>query len=192
MKNERIVRVAAAWFLMLALAAWAAPASAGDESTEGVVDPSPFEDLGGDENLSLYVNLGPALLGMMSAMLKSEDPELAESVARLDSITAVIVDLTDPDIREDGIALLKSTVRDLQRKRWERLALIRDSDAEIHVMVRGTEDAVSGLVMLMYEKDATEPQLIFANLSGLIDLAKLQELGEIMDIPGLEEVEIER
>lgn len=191
MNSPRYTMITTATTLCLALLLAVVPANA-DTPSRGLVDSSPFEDLGGDECLSLYVNLGPTLLRLMSITVKSEDPDLAKAVARLEGISAVFVDLNEScGTLDDGVALLKKTVKDLQRKKWERLALIRDSDAEIHVLILGTEEEVEGLVMLMHDKDESEPQLMFVNIVGLIDLAKLQELGEAIDIEALQDIEID-
>ena len=174
MNGPRFTRLTTGTAIGLALALVAVLPAAASGAERGVVDSAPFEELGGEECLSLYVNLGPTLLRLMSITVKSEDPDLAEAVARLERISAVFVDLDDAcGTRDEGIGLLKKTVRDLQRKKWERLALIKDEDAEIQVLIQGTEDEVEGLVVLMHDKDAAEPQLVFVNIVGLIDLAKL-------------------
>jgi hypothetical protein len=102
----------------------------------------------------------------------------------------VIVDISKPEKRERGHALMRSTLRDLTRDRWERLAVVREEDVELSVMIRGTKDTVDGLVVLIEEK--TDDQLIFVNVAGRIDLEKLEAIGREMDIPGLDKVPSER
>lgn len=156
----------------------------------GFVDPAPFDELAGDDDLVVYVSIGDYLLSAIGSALRGQDQELADAVTRLESVQMVIVDISKPEKKTAGHALMRKTLRDLARSRWERLAVVREEDVELSVMIRGTKETVDGLVVLIEEK--TDQQLIFVNIAGRIDLAKLEAIGREMEIPGLDQVPKER
>jgi len=47
-------------------------------------------------------------------------------------------------------------------------------------------ETVFGLVVMVF--DPSEPNMIFTNIVGNVDLATLGKLGEKMDLPGLDQI----
>lgn len=150
----------------------------------GVVDCSIFKDIAGEDAVLIEVTLSGSLLKLFGAW----DEELKEMVAGLESIHAVILDVSEldlPDIRSRASDTVRSLEKQLRKRGWERLAYIRDEDATVTVMLLSDEERVEGLVVMI----AGEEEIVCANIAGVIDLAKLEELGEALDLPGLEDLE---
>lgn len=153
----------------------------------GYIDPEPFLDLGGDEDLALEISLSGALLKLISGGLASAEPELAETMSGLRSIQAVILDLDTPEKRTRGSELVRTAEKQLRKKRWERVARVKDEEGRVSVWILSSEDRVDGVTVLIHSQG--DGELVFVNIDGTIDLSRLKALGEKLDIPGLDSLE---
>ena len=153
----------------------------------GYVDPEPFLELGGDDDLALEISLSGALLKMISGGMASAEPELAETMSGLRSIQAVILELSTPEKRTRGSELVRAAEKQLRKNRWERVARVKDDEGRVSVWILSTEDRVDGVTVLIHSQD--DGELVFVNIDGTIDLSKLKALGEKLDIPGLDGLE---
>jgi hypothetical protein len=153
----------------------------------GYVDPEPFIDLGGEDDLTLEISISGALLKMISAGLAGADKDLADTVAGLHSIHAVILTMDTEAKRLRGQELLRATEKRLRRGAWDRIARVNDDEGNLSVWILGTEDTVDGVTVLIRGKE--DGELVFVNIDGLIDLSKLEELGEKLNLPGLDHLE---
>lgn len=180
-----MIRAAGAGLAGLVLAAaLAPPLAAQSEPVPGFVDGSPLVDLVGDENLRLEVSIS----GTLMKTLTGWDPELQELIGGLRSIHAVVLDLAEGDVAEARKAVRRKQ-SELLGRGWERVALVREEDAEINVLVLSDGRAIQGLVVMIVDT-GDEPALVFANVAGTVDLAAIQRLGEELDVPGLRDLEL--
>jgi len=150
----------------------------------GYVDNSTFIDLaGGPEAVRVEVSIHPSLLKLICASL---EPDLQEVACGLKSLGAVILDLSRGAV-EEARELVAATERDLRGKGWVRMAMVKEQDSEVRVLILNDEKMISGLVVMVIDYD--ERELVFANVAGELDLEAMQEIGEKLDIPGLEDLE---
>ena len=157
-----------------------------DPPGPGFVDGTELIDIVGDDAVVVEVSLGKSLLRMMTGA----DPDLKQQLGGLESIYALIVDLSDPQTAELARAEVRKIERRLVGDGWERIARIKESDAEIKVLVLLHDDEmIEGLVVMVFSLEDDEPVLVFANIAGLIDMAALEDLGEELDLPGLGELD---
>jgi hypothetical protein len=145
----------------------------------GFVDGKPFRALAGEKDGLVEVNISGALLRLAGAAFKSEEPELYRFLTGIQSIHAVVVNQSD-DTR--AVATLHSMTGSLDRRGWERIAFVRDDDELIHVYVHSGDDVLDGLTVLVHHPGV---ETIFANIAGDIDMALLADLGDRIQIPGL-------
>jgi len=175
--------------LAVGLAVAGSPAHAGDRDTAGVrgfVDGSAFGRLAGEDSELVEIHLGPALLGAIARGAK-DDPDAAALLGGLRSVSAYIVGLGgDPDRTAKAMKLLREIEEQLERNGWERLARVREKGERVNVFVLGNGAAVEGLVVLVFDKD--DGRVVFANLAGSLDLAKLGSIQDALDVPGLDEL----
>jgi len=175
--------------LAVGLAVAGSPAHAGDRDTAGVrgfVDGSAFGRLAGEDSEVVEIHLGPTLLGAIARGAK-DDPEAAALLGGLRSVSAYIVGLDgDADRTAKATKLFGTLEEQLLRDGWERLARVREKGDRVNVFVLGTGTAVEGLVVLAFDKD--EGRVVFANLAGSMDLAKLGRIQDALDVPGLDEL----
>ncbi len=182
-------RVAVALALLSVVLAARQPARAADREESrlrGFVDGSAFLSLEGEDSQMVEIHLGPTLLGAITRGAK-DDKDAASLLGGLRSVSAYIVGLDkDPDRIAKATKLFREIEERLVRDGWERLARIRDKGDRVNVFVLGGDRTVDGLVVLVFDRE--EKQVVFANLAGSLDLAKLDRLHESLDIPGLDEL----
>ena len=151
------------------------------DKVPGYVDGAAFVELAGDDAVTVEVSIHGGLL----KMLASVDPELEELVGGLESIHAVILEMEDDETATRIRDLMRQTERQLMSKGWERLARVRDDEAEVKVLILNDEEAILGLVVMVA---GDENEFVFANIAGTLNLAAIAKLGESLDIPGLDEL----
>ena len=172
-----------AWaiFVLVSLATPAARAESG-----GYVDGAMFRALVDDTQDVVEVNLdGPILQAL--AKSKSEvrdDGEAQDLFAKLKSIHAVIGTVKGP--ASEALALVKKTDQKLAASGWQRIARITDATSSVTVLTHTVGGRIDGLVALIF--DSEDKELVFANLAGEIDITRLGEIGERLNVPGLDQV----
>jgi len=146
----------------------------------GYVDSSVFVELaGGEDAVTMEVSIHKSMISLICAAL---EPDLREAICGLESINAVRVKL-EGDVATRASKVIADTEKRLFARGWERLAKVREEDSDIRVLVLNDETSMSGLVVMVLDKD--ENELIFANVAGRLDLEAIQKLGDTMNIPGL-------
>jgi len=175
--------------LVALLALAVAPMALADELDEvpGYVDGTPFIDLVGEGAVSVEITLQGSLLQALTGF----DEELQRLAGGLESIHAVVLDLKKEEGRAVAVdrikELIATTERRLRKSGWQRLAMIREDDGEVRVLVLNDDENIQGLVVMISGKD----EVVFANVAGVLDLAAIQAIGESFDIPGLERVDVD-
>lgn len=152
----------------------------------GFVDGSAFAEFAEDSEEVVEVNLSG---GLLRALGKSGDPQHdANSIfSKLQSIQAYIVTVGNDPVRiERAESLIRDVEAKIRSRGWERLARVREKEERIGVFVHYNAAAIDGLTVVMSDK--TDGEVVFVNIVGEIDLARLGEVGAQLDLPGLESV----
>jgi len=175
----RILLMAGALALLMG-----APAAA---AHPGFVDCSRLVEMGGgDDAVRVEVNLSGGLLRALAKV----DPDLYELVQDLYSVNAVVL-APGRGGAEQARLTIRSMGEELTRRGWERIARVREEDADVQVLVRTKDEKIEGLVVLVVEindpddDDEDGGEIVCANIAGMIDLEKVRQIGEGFDIPGL-------
>ncbi len=158
----------------------------------GYVDGAMFRELVDDSKDVVEVNLDGAIL---QALAKSgshdhdgddakDDKDTKDLFGKLKSIHAVIGTVKGPSA--EALALVKKTDQRLVAAGWQRITRVTDATSTITVLTHTVADRVDGLVALIFDSD--DKELVFANLAGEIDVSKLGEIGERLNVPGLDQV----
>lgn len=169
--------------LALAVGLVSAPAMAAGKG-RGYVDPNTFIKIAGDDAVQVQVSVGKAMLNLVT-----RNPELKAIAGGLESIEAVVLDLSGRGVTEAVRQALLDTESRLRDKGWERIVLVRDGDGEVRILVLPDDEKIEGLVVLVM--DSGDKTMVFANMAGSVDLAAIEELGEAFEIPGLEDLELD-
>jgi hypothetical protein len=152
----------------------------------GYVDGAMFRALVDETQDIVEVNLEGAILQAL-AKSKSDDHgdgEAGDLFAKLKSIHAVIGTVKGP--ASEALAIVKKTDQKLAASGWQRIARISDATSSVTVLTHTVGGRIDGLVVLTF--DSEDKELVFANLAGEIDITRLGEIGERLDVPGLDQV----
>jgi hypothetical protein len=182
MKYRNILLSTLALLLLCAVAG--APSSQAAKGL-GFVDSQPFIDIAGEDAVMVEVNLSGALLQTLGKM----NADLHELVGGLESIHAVVLQLNGPDRSESARRTIVDIEKGLKKRSWQRLALVREEDGEVRILTLSDGEAIQGLVVMVI--DMEEGELVFANIAGTLDLAAIQEIGDGLGIPGIEDLDLD-
>lgn len=151
------------------------------------VDGSAFVELAGDDGELVEVNLGPSLLNAIAAGDKKGDADLSV-LAGLKGIYAYVVGLQGDASRVERARKVAADLEaKLVREKWERIVRVREKDERVNVFTKpgaSGSGKVDGLVVIVFDGD----EVVFCNLVGTIDLAKLGAVSDAVNVPGLDQI----
>jgi hypothetical protein len=153
-----------------------------------------FRSLGAlDEREStVEVILQGALLDIAREALRSEEPELA---AILDKIELVRVNVFPLDEEQSKSVSEKTRelASQLEKKGWEVTVRVKEKDEDVYVYTKpGKKNDIEGVVVMVVERrggrlsEWSENEFTFVNIVGNIDPADIGRLGRHMSIDGLD------
>ena len=171
-----------ATFLCLLLLA-AAPALA--QRSSGYVDLKALGQLDRyfERDATMEVNVEGALMRMVVAASRQEDPELAALLSRLDGVYVVGYRLPPHDM-DDFDVLSKRMGDSLRRNGWTVIVRYRDDKESTQLFAKMKDDQVQGMVVMSVE--AGSDQAVFVNIVGDIDPEQIGRIGQKFQIGGMD------
>ena len=179
----KITRCVPLVLLGLALGAATLPCTAQSlESQPGYVDFQRFGSFS-DDDLTVEINLGGALLKMLAVTLEDEEEEFAQLLAGLRGLRVNIFKL--PEGNADAAqGNIRNVVRDLKGHGWEAVVRIKD-EQDLHLLILPAGDKIAGLLAVFAEPGET---VGFVNIVGDFDPAQIARLGKQFDLPSLSQM----
>jgi hypothetical protein len=138
-------------------------------------------DILSSDSVSLEINLGSALLGLVGAALEADEPELSKLIRGLEAIRVRVADADDLDLESVRSGLSAATGW-LDSNNWSPMLRLRDDDEEIYVYFQITDEVMRGLAVLAVESNG---EAVLVNIVGSLDAASLAGLARAFDIPQL-------
>jgi len=87
---------------------------------------------------------------------------------------------------DGALTLVKQIDQKLSASGWKRITLIKDESDFISVLTHLSGAKIDGLVALIFSMD--DKEIVFVNLAGAIDLNNIGQIGNCLNVPGLEHV----
>ena len=178
---RRLIEVAC-----LLLLSWLAPVQ-GDERLEdhpGYVDFEAIEGSGVEANVAIY--LRHPLLRLAAEATRHDEPELAEMLADLK-----LIQLQAFENANSGLSLLQEQVALIteraERDGWEQTVRVREEGEQVYVYLRMAGENVVGLLVIAFESAG---EIVFVNIVGKIDPARIGRLGSKLNISPLDSLNI--
>jgi hypothetical protein len=141
-------------------------------------------DLFPKEDLSVEINLEGALLRMVAAATRGEDPGFAQMISNLKGIQVQVFPLAG--VEEKSVRTkIGRAIRLLEDRGWKATVRVREKDEESYIYLKESGDQILGLTVLAFTA-GQEAALI--NIVGKLDPAQLERLGRNLDIPQLQKV----
>ena len=121
---------------------------------------------------TVQISVGASLLGLVSSLSASEDPEAAELFKRLNGVR---VNVFETDGMADGaVDLVKDVSARLGDHGWESVVTVNSNDEQVRVFMMINDDQVEGITVMAVE----ETEAVFVNVIGSINP---EELGRVME-----------
>ena len=150
------------------------------------IEEQKFVDLIGEEP-SVEINLGKAMLGLLSSATQNEEQGIASILSSLDAIKVTVFELE----KMKNIKSLRSEISKLARLKvsngFEKLASIKEDDSLVYVLAHMNEKKLSNLSIYALDD---EDELVIIDIKGDIHMSQIGALMEHfnvdLDINGLE------
>lgn len=130
---------------------------------------------------SVEINLGPAMLGLLSGMT-SEEKHVSDVMKNLTEISVRVYDLDDGDFKGD-LNQIKSFINSLAGEMkalgMEQLAAIREEDSTVYIMAEMGAESMKGLSVMSLDDDS---ELVVIKIGGHIMLKDLAGLMGRFDV----------
>ena len=130
---------------------------------------------------SVEVNLGAAMLGLLSGMT-SEEEQISEVMKNLTEISVRVYNLDDDDFKGD-MAQIKTFINamagEMKSLGMEQLAAIREDDSTVYIMAEMSKDAMQGISVLALDD---ESELVMIKIGGQIKIKDLAGLMSRFDV----------
>jgi len=121
---------------------------------------------------TVQISVGESLLGLVSSLSASEDPEAAELFNRLNGVR---VNVFETDSMADGaVDLIKDVSSTLSEHGWESVVTVNSNDEQVRVFMMINDKQVEGITVMAVE----ETEAVFVNVIGSISP---EELGKVME-----------
>jgi hypothetical protein len=121
---------------------------------------------------TVQISVGESLLGLVSSLSASEDPEAAELFNRLNGVR---VNVFETESMADGaVDLIKDVSSTLSEHGWEAVVTVNSNDEQVRVFMMINDNQVEGITVMTVE----ETEAVFVNVIGSISP---EELGKVME-----------
>ncbi len=174
-------------FGALVISAGSAYAQPSQDRPDGYVNLKELGDLDRffPRDALMEVNVEGALMRMVAAASRQEDPELADLLAGLDGVYVLGYDLGAYTLDDfDGLAT--GMGGELSDDGWTVVVRFRDVSENTHMYVRLAGDAVAGMVVMSVEEGSD--QAVFVNIVGDIDPEQIGRIGQKFQIGGMSDL----
>jgi hypothetical protein len=121
---------------------------------------------------TVQISVGESLLGLVSSLSASEDPEAAELFNRLNGVR---VNVFETDSMADGaVDLVKDVSSRLSDLGWESVVTVNSNEEQVRIFMMINDSQVEGITVMAVE----ETEAVFVNVIGSINP---EELGRVME-----------
>jgi Domain of unknown function (DUF4252) len=181
---RKTITLATVLLVLAASAAWGQNQTAQKLTDQPGYVPLDQLDLFPRDKLSVEINIEGALMSLVAAAAKQEDPEFSSLMAGLKAITVQAIPLKGLD---EGALRTKigRTVRWLEDRGWKSTMRVRDKGEETYIYLREIDGKIAGLTLLALQPGE---EAVVINIVGRIDPAQLGRLSQSLDLPHLKQV----
>jgi hypothetical protein len=121
--------------------------------------------------------LGPALIKIAAMAEKEKDDDLSSALAGIHGIQVKSFDI-EPSETAAIIPIMDKIEKELNRKGWERLVLVKEEDERVVVSLKTDDKQAIGLLVMALDEMG---EVAFVNIVGSIDLNTLGNLDIDLD-----------
>ena len=159
--------------LISLVAMMALPAMAQEDALKeypGYVDFGELNSIFGEPTVQIAV--GESLLGLVSSLTASEDPDAAELFNRLNGVRVSVFESSQ--MAEGAVDHLKEVSAQLSERGWESVVTVNSADEQVRIFMKISEGMVQGITVMAVEDN----EAVFVNVIGNLNP---EELGKVMN-----------
>ena len=131
---------------------------------------------------SVEVNLTASLMKMIGSFAKSEEPEVGEILAKLESIKVRVYDLNG-DL-DKAVGTLEQVASELKADNWDTLVTVNNNEdnQKVRVLSKSTNEVIDGVVVMVVSPEDDAGEAVFINIVGEINPDEIAKVTETLDI----------
>jgi hypothetical protein len=140
-------------------------------------------DIFGDQEAKIEVYLKDDMLKLISKFTEDEDEELFSMLSKLRLVRVHVFDV-DYDLAEKYADRSSKTVKELDKKGWERIVRVTEDEEMVYVYLKPSQkyEFLEGIVVIVIDDE----EAVFVNIVGEIHPNDVNNLGEYLGIEELE------
>jgi hypothetical protein len=121
-------------------------------------------------------------MNMIGSFAKSEDPEIAEILTKLEFVKVQIFNLKGDATKAKST--IESVSKKLKAKQWETLVTVNDNeeDQNVRIFSKTTNNIIEGFVVMVVSSETDGGEAIFINIVGDIDPNQIAKITDNLDI----------
>ncbi len=173
MKNLKLYLVFGFTVALLTMPAYA--------SKQGQIDFADLTNHYGDPKVE--INLNTSLMKMIGGFAdKTEDPEVANVLANLESIKVRVYNLNGK--LKKASSTVDRVGRQLKKDNWETLITVNNNEdnQKVRVFSKSTRKVIDGVVVMVVSPEKEGGEAVFINIVGEIDPDNIAKVTESLDI----------
>ncbi len=121
---------------------------------------------------TVQISVGESLLGLVSSLSASEDPEAAELFNRLNGVRVNVFETQG--MADGAVDYVKEVSSRLSERGWESVVTVNSDDEQVRIFMMINGGQVEGITVMAVE----ETEAVFVNIIGSINP---EELGKVME-----------
>jgi hypothetical protein len=143
-------------------------------------------DIFGEQEAKIEVYLKEDMLKLVSKFVEDEDEELFGMLTKLRLVRVQVFDV-DNDLAEKFAARSSKTVKELDKKGWERIVRVNEDEEMVYVYLKPSKEYeyLDGIVVIVIDDD----EAVFVNIVGEIHPDSVNRLGYHFGIDELDDDE---
>lgn len=140
-------------------------------------------DIFGEQEAKIEVYLKDDMLKLVSKFVEDEDEEAYRMLSKLKLVRVHVFDV-DHDMAQKYADKSSRTVKELDKKGWERIVRVSEDDEMVYVYLMPSKEYeyLEGIVVIVIDDE----EAVFVNIVGEIHPDDVDNLGEFLEIDELD------
>lgn len=128
---------------------------------------------------SIEINLGSAMLGLLSSATKNEEQGISSVLSSLTAINVIVFELNETDAMSE----LRTQINHLAQLKtsagFDKIATIKDDDSLVYILAESHDDSFKSLTIFALDD---EDELILIEIKGSILMSQIGDLMKHFDV----------
>lgn len=128
---------------------------------------------------SVEINLGSAMLGLLSSATKNDDKSISSLLSSLNGINVVVFDLDEADKLNEIRTQINSLVKLKTKQGFAKIASVKDDDSLVYILAETDDNSFKRLSIYALDD---EDELVLIEIKGSILITQIGDLMQHFDV----------